>query len=53
MSGAFLEKSGEALSTMAVLNSRSAAEEYIHGDPFFKNGMISNWYIREWANMFA
>src|SRR6266581_6019990 len=41
MSGAFLDKTGEALSTMAVLSSRSAAEEYIHGDPFFKNGMIS------------
>src|SRR6266705_4293145 len=53
MSGAFLDKTGEALRTMAVLSSRSAAEEYIHGDPFFKNGMISDWYIREWANMFA
>jgi uncharacterized protein YciI len=53
MSGAFLNDPEEPLSTMAVLGSREAAEEYIHGDPFFINGMISKWYIREWANMFA
>ena len=53
MSGAFLNNPDEPLSTMAVLGSHVAAEEYIHGDPFFINGMISKWYIREWANMFA
>jgi len=53
MSGAFLNNAEEPLSTMAVLTSRAAAEDYIHGDPFFINGMISKWYIREWANMFA
>ncbi len=53
MSGAFLNNPEEPLSTMAVLSSRAAAEEYIHGDPFFINGMISKWYVREWADMFA
>jgi len=53
MSDAFLNNPEDPLSTMAVLNSRAAAEEYIHGDPFYINGMISKWYIREWANMFA
>ncbi len=53
MSGAFLNNPGEPLSTMGVLSSREAAEDYIHGDPFFINGMIGKWYIREWANMFA
>jgi len=53
MSGAFLNNPEEPLSTMAVLSSRAAAEEYIQGDPFFINGIISKWYIREWANMFA
>jgi uncharacterized protein YciI len=38
---------------MVVLSSRDAAEEYAKGDPFLLQGMISNWYIREWANMFA
>ncbi len=53
MSGAFIEKNNEPLSTMGVLTSREAAEEYIQGDPFVIKGMVSNWYIREWANMFA
>jgi uncharacterized protein len=53
MSGAFIEKKDEPLSTMAVLTSREAAEEYITGDPFVIKGMVNNWYIREWANMFA
>ena len=53
MSGAFIEKTGEPLSTMGVLTSREAAEEYIKGDPFVLKGMVSNWSLREWANMFA
>ncbi|HYX50160.1 MAG TPA: YciI family protein [Ktedonobacteraceae bacterium] len=53
MSGAFIENEGEPLSTMGVLTSREAAEEYIKGDPFVLKGMVSNWHIREWANMFA
>ena len=38
---------------MGVLTSPEAAEEYIKGDPFYLNGMVRSWYIREWANMFA
>ena len=53
MSGAFLDHPQEPLSTMGVLTSREAAEEYIKGDPFVLNGMVRTWYIREWANMFA
>ena len=53
MSGAFLNNPDEPLSTMAVLTSREAAEEYIKGDPFYLNGQVRSWYIREWANMFA
>ena len=53
MSGAFLNNPEEQLSTMAVLTSREAAEEYLKCDPFFLKGMVSKWYIREWANMFA
>ena len=43
----------EPLSSMGVLSSREAVEDYIHGDPFFVNGMICKWYVREWASMFA
>jgi len=53
MSGAFLNNPQEPLSTMGVLTSPEAAEEYIKGDPFYLNGMVRSWSIREWANMFA
>lgn len=53
MAGAFLDENDGPLGTMAVLPSREAAQEYVSGDPFFLNGMMSEWYIREWANMFA
>ena len=52
MAGAFLDRLTEPLSTMAVLISRESAEEYAKSDPFLLKGMISNWYIREWSNMF-
>ncbi len=53
MAGAFLNNPGEALGTMAILTTREAAEEYARGDPFVLNDMVSKWYIREWADMFA
>lgn len=53
MAGAFLDKRGEALSTMAVCATREAAEEFVRGDPFVLNGMVRQWYVREWANIFA
>jgi uncharacterized protein len=53
MSGAFLDNPGEPLSTMGVLTSREATEEYIKGDPFVLSGQVKTWSIREWANMFA
>jgi hypothetical protein len=43
----------EPLTTMAVASSRDAAEQYLNGDPFYIDGKISMWSIREWANMFA
>jgi uncharacterized protein YciI len=53
MAGAFLDRPEEPLSTMAVLTSREAAEEFVRGDPFVVKGMVRDWHIREWANMFA
>jgi len=53
MAGAFLDKPDEPLSTMAVFTSRQAAEEYVKGDPFYLDGSMTHWSIREWANMFA
>ena len=53
MAGAFRDRQGESLSTMAVCATREAAEEYIQSDPFVLIGMVKKWDIREWANMFA
>jgi uncharacterized protein len=53
MAGAFLDRPEEPVSTMAVLANRQAAEEYIAGDPFVVQGMVSNWQIRPWANLLA
>jgi uncharacterized protein len=33
---------------MGVFTSRRAAEEFVSGDPFVRNGVVSNWFIREW-----
>lgn len=33
---------------MAVFTTREAAEEFARGDPFVLNGVVRNWYIREW-----
>ena len=50
---AFLDHNDALLSTMAVTCSREAAEEYVKGDPFLLNGMMSAWYTHKWSNMFA
>jgi uncharacterized protein len=34
--------------SMAVFTTREAAEEFVRGDPFVLNGVIRNWYIRDW-----
>lgn len=51
MAGAFLDEPGEPVRTMGVLASREAAEDYAHRDPFVVDGMVSEWPVREWANM--
>jgi hypothetical protein len=47
-----LDRPDEPVTTMGVLVSREAAEEYMRGDSFVLNGQVKSWYIREWANMF-
>ncbi|HKF15712.1 MAG TPA: YciI family protein [Candidatus Dormibacteraeota bacterium] len=34
--------------SMAVFTTREAAEEFVSGDPFVLNGVVSNWDIRGW-----
>ena len=39
--------------SMAVFTTREAAEEFVSGDPFVLNGVIRNWYLREWNEVLA
>ena len=34
--------------SMAVFNSREAAEQFAKDDPFVLNGVVSSWELREW-----
>ena len=33
---------------MAIFTTREAAEDFIRGDPFVINGLVSKWRIVEW-----
>ena len=37
---------------MAVFTTREAAEEFIQGDPFVINGLVSKWRLVEWNAAF-
>jgi uncharacterized protein len=37
--------------SMAVFSTREAAEEFANGDPFVLNGVVRNWYVRDWAEI--
>ena len=37
---------------MAIFNSREAAEEFIAGDPFVTEGLVSKWRLVEWKAAF-
>jgi uncharacterized protein YciI len=33
---------------MGVFTSREAAEQFIDGDPFVRNGVVAEWSVRPW-----
>jgi uncharacterized protein YciI len=37
---------------MGVFTTREAAEEFILGDPFVVNGLVSKWRLVEWNAVF-
>ena len=37
---------------MAIFTTREAAEEFIQGDPFVTNGLVSTWRLVEWKAAF-
>jgi uncharacterized protein YciI len=51
MAGAFRNNSGEPVTTMAIFYSREDAEKYAKDDPFVLEDMVSEWHVKEWANM--
>lgn len=51
MAGAFLDRPGEPVSTMAVLTTDEAAKAFVLGDPFVRLGLVAKWEIRPWGNM--
>jgi uncharacterized protein len=46
MVGTFGDPQNEG--SMAVFTTREAAEEFATEDPFVLNGVVRNWYVREW-----
>ena len=45
--GPFTDRSG----SIAVFTTREAAEEFVSGDPFVLNGVVSKWLVREWREV--
>jgi uncharacterized protein YciI len=37
---------------MAIFTSREAAEEFVEGDPFVTNSLVSEWRLIEWNAVF-
>ena len=38
----------QAQGSMAIFSTREAAEEFVAGDPFVKNGVVASYEIRDW-----
>ncbi len=50
MAGPFADP---AKGAMGVFTSREAAEEFIRGDPFVINGIVSKWRLLDWNEVLA
>lgn len=44
MIGPYTDRSG----ALGVFTTRTAAEEFVAGDPFVVEGLVERWEIREW-----
>lgn len=38
---------------MAIFTTRDAAETFARNDPFVRNGLVRNWYVRDWNEVFS
>ncbi|MFI5040740.1 MAG: YciI family protein [Acidimicrobiales bacterium] len=50
MTGPFVDAEGGAI---GIFTTREAAEEFVEGDPFVRNGVIARWSIRQWNEVLA
>jgi uncharacterized protein YciI len=50
MAGPFANPAEGAL---GIFTDKGAAEEFIKGDPFVKNGVVSRWRLAEWNESLA
>ncbi|NVB79791.1 MAG: hypothetical protein HOV81_15455 [Kofleriaceae bacterium] len=48
MAGPLMDGTGRAI---GVFTSKESAEEFIAGDPFITNGVVTNWTIAEWGEV--
>jgi uncharacterized protein YciI len=48
LAGAFSEPTDKALLVFRV-KDKSVIEEFIHHDPYVKNGLVTRWEIRPWT----
>jgi uncharacterized protein YciI len=39
--------------SMAIFTTREGAEEFVKGDPFVLNGVVSSWTLHEWNEILA
>lgn len=51
MAGAFVDRPGEPIQTMAVTRTRQDADEFAAGDPFVVAGSARVTAIRPWADI--
>jgi uncharacterized protein YciI len=51
MVGTFGDPQNEG--SMAIFTTRAAAEEFARGDPFVLNGVVREWHVREWNEIYA
>jgi uncharacterized protein len=51
MAGAFVDRPGEPIQTMAVVRTRQDAEEFAAGDPFVVAGTAQVTAVRPWADI--
>ncbi len=50
--GVFTDADDDGPRSMNVFKTRAAAEEFVAGDPFVVNGIVSRWSLPEWNEVF-